>query len=255
MNSKRMSDASDPGSGHRLPHAILDLASRQWKAIKIERLLQLDQMPRELRILEVGTGSGGIAEYFAAHPSGRFTVDAVDVVDNRQVVGSFSYTLVSDAVLPFPDECFDVVLSNHVIEHVGNEAQQMVHLSELRRVMRPGAIGYMAVPNRWMLVEPHYQIAFLSWLPKSLRSPYLRLRGKGELYDCEPLQMRQLEEMLSRSDLCSENICVPAMRLTLEIERPESSFKRLLDKVPDSLLQPIRAIIPTLIYRFWRSKP
>jgi SAM-dependent methyltransferase len=243
----------DPGRLERQAHAVLDLPSRQWKALKIERLLQLESRPGPLRLLEVGTGSGGIAHYFGTHPSARFSVDAVDVTDNRLVSDAFRYTAVSDTHLPFDDDSFDVVLSNHVIEHVGDEQQQMAHLAELRRVMRPDAIGYLAVPNRWMLVEPHYQLAFLSWLPHALRSPYLRFRQKGLHYDCEPLEMRELETMLRCSRLASENLCVPAMRLTLQIERPEAVSNRVLGRIPDSLLEPLRAMIPTLIYRFWRQ--
>ncbi|MGH8399236.1 MAG: class I SAM-dependent methyltransferase, partial [Gammaproteobacteria bacterium] len=148
----------------RLPHAVLDLASRRLKGLKIERLLDLPSRPQPLRILEVGTGSGGIAHYFGTHPQLHCEVDAVDVHDNRLITEGYRYQQVTDTRLPFIDESFDVVLSNHVIEHVGGEQAQRAHLAELHRVLRPEGIGYLAVPNRWMLVEPHYKLAFLSWL-------------------------------------------------------------------------------------------
>ena len=239
----------------RQPHAVLDLPSRQWKAEKIERLLALDRRPGSLRMLEVGTGSGGIAHYFGTHPSGRFSMDAVDVVDNRLVDAGYRFHKVVDTKLPFADEAFDVVLSNHVIEHVGDENEQLRHLAELRRVLRPGGIGYLAVPNRWMLFEPHYRLIFLSWLPRPWRSPYLRAAGKGQEYDCEPLQLGQLEKMLAQSGLSFENVCVEAMRITLEIERPKSMFHKVLRRIPDAALQPLRSAIPTLIYRFSKDPP
>src|SRR4249920_1879185 len=123
--------------GQRQPHAVLDLHSRRFKAQKIERLLDLDARPGPLRLLEVGTGSGGIAHYFGTHPSGRFTVEAVDIVDNRLVIDGYRYQSVTDTALPFDDDSFDVVLSNHVIEHVGDATQQRAHLAELKRVLRP----------------------------------------------------------------------------------------------------------------------
>jgi SAM-dependent methyltransferase len=232
---------------------VLDLPSRQWKALKIERLLQLDQRPGPLRLLEVGTGSGGIAHYFGSHASGRFSVDAVDVVDNRLVSEGYRYHQVTDTSLPFADASFDVVLSNHVIEHVGDESQQLKHLAELRRVLRPDGVGYLAVPNRWMLVEPHFRLAFLSWWPRSWRSPYLRMMGKGRIYDCEPLQMRQLATMLAHSGFASRNLCIEATRATFEIERPGSFADRMLRRIPDAALRPLLPIIPTLIYRFWQD--
>lgn len=237
----------------RLAHAVLDTGSRRLKARKIELLLDLDRRPGAIRMLEVGTGSGGIAHYFATHASQRFEVDAVDVVDNRVLHEGYRYATIADTRLPFPDARFDVVLSNHVIEHVGDLAAQRHHLLELRRVLDPGGVGYLAVPNRWMLVEPHYRLAFLSWLPRSLRSPYLRAAGKGDHYDCEPLQLAQLEAMFAEAGLAADNLGTRALRLTLEIERPGSRADRWQRRIPDVVFEAARRIIPTLIYRFRRS--
>jgi len=236
----------------RQPHAVLDLPSRRFKGLKIERLLDLASRSQPIRMLEVGTGSGGIANYFGTHPTLRCEVDAVDVHDNRLVTEGFEYHQVSDTLLPFADGMFDVVLTNHVIEHVGNEQAQLSHLAELHRVLRPDGVGYLAVPNRWMLTEPHYRLKFLSWLPHEWRTPYLRMMGKGERYDCEPLQMRQLERMLDVSGFGYRNLCIEAWRATFEIEKANSFGGQMLRATPDALLLPLRRIIPTLIYRFER---
>lgn len=235
----------------RQPHAVLDLPSRRLKGLKIERLLGLAERPKPIRLLEVGTGSGGIAHYFGTHPELQCEVDAVDVHDNRLVADGYRFQLVSDTRLPFRDQSFDVVLSNHVIEHVGDATAQLAHLKEVRRVLRSDGVGYLAVPNRWMLVEPHYKLVFLSWLPHAWRTPYLRLMGKGMHYDCEPLQMRQLERMLVQAGFGYRNLCIEAMRATFEIERPHSTGARFLRGVPDGAFAPLRRIIPTLIYRLW----
>lgn len=233
----------------RQPHAVLDVASRRHKALKIERLLGLGDRAGPLRLLEVGTGSGVIAHYFATHPTLRCEVDAVDVRDNRMLSDGYRFRLVEGTALPFADRAFDVVLTNHVIEHVGDENAQRRHLDEVRRVLRPGGVGYLAVPNRWMLVEPHYKLAFLSWLPRSWRSPYLRAMRKGDFYDCEPLQMTQLERLLDGAGFAHENLCIDALRETFEIERPRGTAAWLLRKTPDAAIAPFRRIIPTLIYR------
>lgn len=238
----------------RQPHAVLDLPSRAWKAAKIERLLGLAGRPGIIDMLEVGTGSGGIANYFGTHASGRFRVEAVDVVDNRLVSEGYRYTPVTNTKLPFADASFDVVITNHVIEHVGDALQQRAHLAELRRVLRTGGIGYLAVPNRWMLVEPHYRLAFLSWLPRALRSQYLRLSGRGEFYDCEPLQLGEARQLLRESGFDSRQMCVEALRATLEIERPQAALTRLIRRIPSVFLEPFAPIIPTLIFRFWHRR-
>lgn len=237
----------------RRSHAILDLASRNTKAIKIERLLGLASRPQPMRLLEIGTGSGGIAHYFASHETLRCEVVAVDVVDNRRADEGYDFHLVYGVILPFADASFDVVISNHVVEHVGDAAAQVRHLSEIRRVMKHDGISYLAVPNRWMLTEPHYRLMFLSWLPRGWRTPYLRLmRGQG-FYDCEPLERRQLEGMLRAAGLGYQNLCIEAMRETLALERPRARAACWLGMVPDRLLKPLRGCIPTLIYRLDRQ--
>jgi len=45
--------------------------------------------------------------------------------------------------IPFPDNSFDVVLCNHVLEHVKDDIQA---LSEIRRVLKPGGFTIVQVP-------------------------------------------------------------------------------------------------------------
>jgi SAM-dependent methyltransferase len=46
--------------------------------------------------------------------------------------------------LPFEDDSFDVILCNHVLEHIPDDRKA---LSELYRVMRPGGWGIFQVPQ------------------------------------------------------------------------------------------------------------
>lgn len=235
----------------RQPHVVLDLPSRRLKGLKIERLLELASLPQPIRMLEVGCGSGGIAHYFGTHEHLRCDVDAVDIHDNRLITEGYRFQQVDGTGLPFADQSLDVVLSNHVIEHVGDEQAQRAHLAELRRVLRIDGVGYLAVPNRWMLVEPHYKLVFLSWLPHAWRTPYLRAMRKGDVYDCEPLQLGQAEQLLAEAGLRYKNLCLDALRATLEIERSKSLATRMLRRVPDLILMPMNRLVPTLIYKFW----
>jgi SAM-dependent methyltransferase len=45
--------------------------------------------------------------------------------------------------LPYPDASFDVVLANHVLEHVADNARA---LAEIHRVLRPGGWAMLQVP-------------------------------------------------------------------------------------------------------------
>ncbi len=233
----------------RWPHAVLDLRSRRLKALKIERLLNLSARPQPIRMLEIGTGSGGIAHYFASHPTIAYQVTAVDVVDQRQLRKGFDFRQVADTTLPFSNDRFDVVITNHVIEHVGNLSAQRHHLSEMHRVMNPHAIAYLAVPNRWALVEPHYRLAFLSWIPRYLRGPFLRMMHRGVHYDCEPLSLRVLENLLKDAGFKYRNLGARALRETLSIEGDKGVAANIAAKLSDSFLDRLASFIPTLIYR------
>lgn len=237
----------------RQPHAPQNLISRHYKGLKIERLLSLSSACGGLHMLEVGAGSGGISHYFGTHPYLDFEVDAVDVNDVRSVKDGYRFHLIDSTQLPFPDASFDVVLTNHVIEHVGDKTAQMHHLHEVRRVLKAGGVAYLAVPNRWMLVEPHYKLAFLSWLPRRMRSRYLAWRRKVPFYDCEPLSLPELESMLHAASFESQNLCVPALRATLDIEHMTGLTSLLLRLVPDALFNWLKPLFPTLIYALRKS--
>lgn len=237
----------------RQPHATANLASRRLKAKKIEILLGLKPSNEFLNFLEIGCGSGGISHYFAKHPELNCVVTAVDVHDSRQVHEGYGFQNVKDVFLPFEDKCFDVVISNHVIEHVGASKAQNIHLKEIYRVLKNDGVAYLAVPNRWMLTEPHYGVKFLSWLPRAWRSIYLRWSRKGKFYDCEPLQLHEIEEMLKKSDFFYQNKSVEGWRVTFDLEHSNQWSDKLLKIIPDVLLSPMKPIIPTLIFKLQKS--
>lgn len=69
--------------------------------------------------------------------------------------------------LPFPDDSFDFVVSNAVIEHVGGPDGARAMIVESERVAR---LGYLhTTPNRWFPIEPHLMIPLLHWLPEPAR--------------------------------------------------------------------------------------
>ncbi|HLW77061.1 MAG TPA: methyltransferase domain-containing protein [Bryobacteraceae bacterium] len=78
--------------------------------------------------------------------------------------GGFDLVFASGCEMPFPDQSFDVVFSNSVIEHVGDARAQKNFAEEIRRVGR----GYwVQTPNRRFPIEPHLLTPLIHWLPKS----------------------------------------------------------------------------------------
>lgn len=94
--------------------------------------------------------------------------------------------------LPFRTGHFDVVVCAQVYEHVRN---QRMLASEIWRVLRSGGVCFFSGPNRWALIEEHYWLPFLSWLPAPLSDRYVRLLRGQPRYDVWPLSFWQLQSM------------------------------------------------------------
>lgn len=234
-------------SAARDPHAALDDRSRVLKASKIVAQLRAERSLEGTRVLDVGCGNGVIARELARAVGPSGAVFAVDVVDQRTTSEGYQFERVSDTTLPFGDRSFDIVVSNHCIEHVGDRRDQLDHLAEVERVLRPGGICYLAVPNRWTLVEPHFRLPFLSWVPKPIASTVVRVAGRGTDYDCNIPGSSSLAWLVSQAGLEFREITAGALPLIEEIERP-SGLKKLLLQMSPALAGRLEALMPTRMY-------
>lgn len=233
----------------RLPHVVLDAPSRVLKAEKIVALLGAERFAKARRVLEIGCGSGVIASTLKRMGAPDLEVHAVDVVDSRLTQDGFEFRLVEGTTLPYDDDAFDVVITNHVIEHVGDIDAQLHHLSEIRRVLRKDGRVYLAVPNAWRLVEPHFRLPFLSWLPRRLADRYVRATGKGTHYDCVPLAHGEAIALFDRGGFRSCDATIDGLRTTLALEFPRNRIATFLrTHVPDAAIALGMPIMPTFIF-------
>jgi SAM-dependent methyltransferase len=82
--------------------------------------------------------------------------------------------------IPFASECLDFAMLNHLYEHVPDAGELF---RETYRVLKPGGRAYVTAGSRHAIIEPHYRLPFLSWVPKGAAGAYLRVTRRGRSYD------------------------------------------------------------------------
>jgi len=107
------------------------------------RLERIRPLPRDARVLEVGSGAHGLIFFFGA--SRGVGVDPL-AAQYRPLFaawqGQAPTLAAAGEALPFPSGAFDVVLCDNVIDHAERPA---AIVAELARVLAPGGLLYFAV--------------------------------------------------------------------------------------------------------------
>jgi ubiquinone/menaquinone biosynthesis C-methylase UbiE len=221
-------------------HANLEQLSRENKAKKIIVVLEEFKNIGSCRVLDVGTGSGHIA--YELSKISR-TLDSVDLHDERILSKGYKFHKVPNELLPFPNDTFDIAISNHVLEHVPN---QTVHINEIHRVLKKEGILYLATPNRWWPIDPHYKIPFITWFPRKLAQAYFQLFAKKK-WDIYSLSYPSIRE-LARDKFIIHNISLQILqnpkKFKLDIYKP---LQPLLSLIPSWLLRLLNPFIPTYV--------
>jgi 2-polyprenyl-3-methyl-5-hydroxy-6-metoxy-1,4-benzoquinol methylase len=223
-----------------ISHASLDEDIRKKKATKLISVLSSFVNLDQCNILDIGTGSGHIAHELCLVCK---SVVSVNLTDERVVRDGYRFIQIKDENLPFLDGTFDVVISNHVIEHVPN---QMLHIREVFRVLSKNGVLYLATPNKYAFVEPHFMLPFLSWLPRHAASAWLKY-FKNQVWDIYPLSLKEIKKLVSSefefTDMSIEVIKNPR-KYNLDMC---PVFQSLLRLIPVRFLEVLRFIFPSYI--------
>lgn len=179
-----------PERGEQLAYSetmakMLDERARRQKAAKIVAVVRHALGVPDLiglRALDVGCSAGFIADELAlagATTSG-VDIDEPGLTKARERFGHrVDFRLARGEDLPFDDGSLDLVVLNHIYEHV---VDPEAVLADIHRVLRPGGLLYLGAGHRWQVLEPHHRLPFLSWLPPRAADRYLRLARRGDHY-------------------------------------------------------------------------
>lgn len=118
-----------------------------------------------LRVLDVGCGRGATVAWLIENGFDAFGVDvrADYIANGLAYLEGDRLRAVDGAAYPFPDEYFDIVLSNQVFEHVANLGALA---REVARTTRRSGVGLHVFPAKWIFEEPHMHTPMVHWLPK-----------------------------------------------------------------------------------------
>jgi SAM-dependent methyltransferase len=145
------------------------------------------------RVLDFGCGSGEMVYKFRDAGFDAVGFDILDYLnlrctddrrffsilrEGRPAVPDFTIDWTAFR-MPYPDDHFDFVFSQEVLEHVQNHKSV---LSEIARVLKPGAPSIHSFPSKYRLIEPHLLVPgggffkstayFLPWAFLGIRNEY-----------------------------------------------------------------------------------
>lgn len=159
---------------------------RRWKMI-----LDAAGERSQGRILENGCGIGLYLERLAAGSTTAVGLE-VDLARAREARQRAPHVIGgAGEALPFHDECFNLILSNEVLEHVQDDRASV---REMVRTLKRGGRLVVFTPNRGYPFETHgiywrgkYRfgnIPLINYLPRALRdrlAPHVRVYSRGDM--------------------------------------------------------------------------
>lgn len=227
---------------------MLDEGSRRSKAAKMAAVIQhfLGRASLDgLTVLDVGCSGGIVADEL--HQRGAQVVGLdIDVPGlakaHDRFAASASFLCADSQRMPLADASVDVIVCNHVYEHVVDPVQVF---AELRRVVKPDGMLYLGLGNRLGIVEPHYRLPFLSWLPRPLAHAYVRASGRADHYHEALTTRRGLRRLCRGLHLWDYTYAVLTDPVTFAAGDVVPGW---VSKVPASVLKATRPLVPTYLW-------
>jgi len=182
-----------------LPEAVYDKEAREKKAKTIIAVLKdyIESDLKRLSVLDIGCSTGFITNYLSNYFGFSFGIDidesAIEFAKQHFVKDKLEFIKNDSQQLRFTENAFDAVICAHVYEHVPDAGRLF---GEIFRVLKSGGICYFAAGNRISIMEPHYNLPFLSMLPRPIAHLYVRALRKSSHYYEKHLTYWGLEKLV-----------------------------------------------------------
>lgn len=194
------------------------------------------------RVLDLGAGMGGfaVAMQRAGEPIIAFDYNFAYCEIARTRARRYDLNLPAlvgaGEALPFASKSFHIVTCWDVLEHV----QEPKHLlNEIARVLEDDGIAFMTVINRFALVDPHYHLRFVNYLPRALGEKYIAWRNRTKASALRDKQ--KLSEMHYFTYNAFEKFAAQFGFHVEDLQRARSRFRNYPRPVGDILYDSWRA--------------
>ncbi len=212
------------------------LNKRAHKAKKIKVIL--NDFKTSGKLLDIGCSIGAITDFL----SKDFQCTGIDIdkkaIDYaKKTFPNSEFHVTNEGNLDFDDESFDVVVCNGVYEHVQDPKALM---KNIYRVLKPDGVCYFSAMNKLAIIEPHYELPFLSWMPKRLANIYL-----GEPYMENSMPLWKLKKLVSDFELVD---------YTVKIIKDPDKYYMKIPKIFQIMARYSYFLIPTYIWILRKTK-
>jgi SAM-dependent methyltransferase len=234
---------------------LFDPTGRIEKASKVVAVLSdyLGERTQSAVVVDVGCSTGIMTRHFAKF-FGRvigLDNDSVGVVNGARLAEEagistdrLQFCGGDGCVMPFQENSVDAVICNQVYEHVDDQDGL---INEIHRVLKPGGVCYFGCGTRHVLIEGHYKLPFLSWIPHWLADIYMKIAGWDARYDVLLLSYRNLRKLVKRYHAVDYTIDI-IKRPDYYAEGERGRIRRWVQTWPNGLLKMILPIIPIHVW-------
>jgi ubiquinone/menaquinone biosynthesis C-methylase UbiE len=210
---------------------LKDVEGRKQKFEKILAVLRdFCKDPESLSCLDIGCSAGIITSLLGNHFRMSVGVDidqeALQYARQHSLSPRVHFLTADSMRLPLRNNSIDVIVCNHIYEHVPQAERLM---DEIYRVLKKEGCCYFAAGNKYMVLEGHYGLPFLSWVPKRVAHLYLRITGKGDFYYEEHRSLGGLKQLMKNFQIRDYTIAIvrdPERFSATDLFHPRSFFSK-----------------------------
>jgi len=199
MNNKDMYGSKSYIEHFMKVSGSLNIMSSESRKNKVDKILAVirdyhNQDLNDLSCLDIGCSSI-LSDSFNNIVGIDTDKKAIEIAKKSKNKKNISFIIGDGMNIPFKDNSFDVVICNHIYEHVPDSKKLM---DEIHRVLKKGGFCYFSAGNRFTFMEQHYKLPLLSWFPNWIGNYYLRLTGKGKFYEEKHFSYWKIRELIRK---------------------------------------------------------